>query len=202
MPGKNRRIAGRMLSALLASLVSIAGWTSQAGGAVAVGGELAIPFAVDSDTSAAEPALVGEATLRWWLDRLPLGLGLSVGQRQDAFVGLQSSRPEAAQLRSLLAGATLHYQLGNPRWSARPFVGTGFGYAHLTLDSTAERRQYANGLFMSPQAGLRVPLGRFELSAAARYHHLYTGYTLQTVEDRRKRHFGGIGLGLGLYARL
>lgn len=192
----------RRLAAVLAMLVTTSGWTSQARAEVALGGELAIPFAVDGDGRAAEPALVGEAALRWWLDRAPLGLGVTVGQRKDAFVSLQTSRPESAELRSLLVGGTVQYQLGHPGWSARPFVGAGLGYARLTLDSSEERRQYANGLFVSPQAGLRVPLGRVELSAAARYHHLYTGYTLETVEDRRKRHFGGIGLGLGLYARL
>jgi hypothetical protein len=199
--GRNPRLPALLVTAV-ASVLSIAG-ASEAHASLAVGGELAMPFAVEGDSRASGPSLVGEAALRWWLDDIPVGLGVSVGERRDSFISvLDAVSPESSELRTLLVGGTVVYQLGQPRWSVRPFVGAGLGYARLTLDSTADRRQYASGVFVSPQAGLRVPLGRVELTAGARYHHVYTGYTIETVDDKRRRHFGGIGLGLGLFARI
>jgi hypothetical protein len=100
------------------------------------------------------------------------------------------------------AGGTLHYQVGPKQGNVQPYVGAGFGYARLTLDSTTDGRSQTNGLFVSPQAGLRVLFKAVELDTAVRYHHVYTGTSLNRVDDRLQRNFGGLGFGLGLFVRL
>jgi Outer membrane protein beta-barrel domain len=200
--GRSRRSRGvRVLISALGALTVLLVGSNGGRAEVLAGAELAAPISMSDRDRSSGPAVVGEASLRWWLPNTPVGVGLSIGERRDEFSLGDSSGRDRSDMRSLLVGGTVHYPLGPARANLQPYFGAGVGYARVTLDSSVDGRSSSDGFFVSPQVGLRVPFKHFEMNTALRYHHIRAGTALNVVGDRIQRNFAGLGFGVGFFAR-
>lgn len=168
--------------------------------AVRVGADFTATFPLGSTSDVANPSLLGGLSAHYMTLSRRLAVGAAASYQVSDFIPVGA--PEV-ELRTILVGPSLRYEIPLWPWATRPFVGLDFGWARFKADGATfnppKDESSSGGMFVIPRVGIRAIFGRLGVMASAHYQYLRAAHSLEIAESRAKV-FPGMGVGFGMFA--